>query len=46
MIEEHASVVLTEPLPSAGLGPVHNQLILVPSGFLQEARIDAKDAAQ
>jgi uncharacterized protein GlcG (DUF336 family) len=28
------------------LGPVHNQLILVPSGFCQEARIDAKDAAQ
>ena len=28
------------------LGPVHNRLILVPSGFSQEARIDAKDAAQ
>jgi hypothetical protein len=28
------------------LGPVHNQLILVPSGFFEEAKIDAKDAAQ
>ena len=29
----------------AGVGPVHIQLILVPSGFSQEAKIDAKDAA-